>query len=103
MPTVTTCAHCQTPIVNPSTRVISGDQTFCCPNCAYAMEVTGSGSDPDTMRHGEKDFRCTHCGTPIVDEMTMAERGNDPFCCPNCLAAEEAGIRSPLAGSQGGR
>ena len=57
--------------------------TYCCANCATAMEQQGSGSDPRAPEHDE-DLHCTHCGTPIVDESTMDARGSDPYCCTNC-------------------
>jgi hypothetical protein len=80
------CAHCGTPIVNPTTQVVHGAQTFCCANCSAAMEVSGSGSDPKTMRHGEDDLSCAHCGVAIVHEATMESRGDDAYCCANCAA-----------------
>jgi len=78
------CAHCGTEISDTSTEVIHGDLTFCCANCAAAMEQQGSGSDPRAMEHAE-DLRCAHCGTPIVDESTMDSRGDEAYCCDNCL------------------
>lgn len=80
------CAHCQAPIVDPTTQVMHGDQVFCCANCSAAMEATGSGSDPKAMRHGETDFTCAHCGVAIVHEETMQTRGDQAFCCANCAA-----------------
>jgi hypothetical protein len=80
------CANCDTPIVDPTTRVIHGRLAFCCNNCANAMEQGGSGSDPQAM-HYEGDLRCAHCGVPIVDESTMETRGDDAFCCANCARA----------------
>jgi DNA-directed RNA polymerase subunit RPC12/RpoP len=78
-----TCAHCGSAILDPTTSTIHGDMTYCCTNCAAAMEQQGSGSDPQAMEHAE-DLRCSHCGTPIVDESTMDARGSDPYCCTNC-------------------
>ena len=77
------CAHCDVPIVDPTIQVVHGDMTFCCANCAAAMEQSGSGSDPHV---GDRagDLRCAHCGTPIVDESTMESRGDQAFCCSNC-------------------
>ena len=93
MPQATeTCAHCQTPIVDSTTRVEHGGMTYCCPNCSAAMEESGSGSDPNTRRH-PGDLRCAHCGAAIVDESTMQSRGDEAFCCANCAAAMEAGRR----------
>ena len=78
-----TCAHCGTPIVDPTTQRVHGEMTFCCANCAHAMEQGGSGSDPQTLTTGG-DLRCAHCGAVIVDESTMQSRGDEAFCCPNC-------------------
>jgi DNA-directed RNA polymerase subunit RPC12/RpoP len=85
----TRCAHCDVPIVDPTTQVVHGGSTFCCANCSAAMEETGSGSDPKTLSH-EDEFRCAHCGAAIVDESTMESRGNDAFCCTNCASAMAA-------------
>ena len=82
----TRCAHCDVPIVDPTTQVVHGDMTFCCANCSAAMEQSGSGSDPGTMSHAD-DLRCAHCGTHIVDESTMTSRGDQAFCCTNCERA----------------
>ena len=82
----TECAHCGVQIVDPTSQVVRGDQTFCCANCSAAMEETGSGSDRQTMRH-EGDLRCAHCAAPIVDESTMESRGDQAFCCANCATA----------------
>ncbi|HZR99639.1 MAG TPA: hypothetical protein VFE37_13080 [Chloroflexota bacterium] len=86
---VTTCAHCQSPIVDPTTQVVAGDKTYCCPNCSAAMQQTGMGSDPHALEHPGA-LRCAHCNTPIVDEMTMVSRGDRAFCCNNCAAAMSA-------------
>ena len=82
----TRCAHCDTPIVDPTSQVVHGDATFCCANCSQAMEQSGSGSDPQAGRY-EGDFRCAHCGTAIVDDSTMESREDDAFCCANCARA----------------
>jgi uncharacterized CHY-type Zn-finger protein len=82
----TRCAHCETPIADPTTQVVHGDKTYCCANCSSAMEQAGSGSDPRTRAH-EGSLRCAHCGVAIVDESSMQSRGNQAFCCPNCLDA----------------
>ena len=80
------CAHCDMPIVDPTTQVVHGSQTYCCANCSAAMEETGSGSDRGTLAH-EGALRCAHCGVPIVDESTMQSRGDQAFCCANCAPA----------------
>ena len=80
------CAHCQSPIVDPTTQVVHGSATYCCANCAAAMEQSGSGSDPGAGRR-ENDLRCAHCGVAIVDESSMESRGDDAFCCANCARA----------------
>ena len=83
------CAHCQSPIVDPTTRVTQGGRVYCCPNCSAAMEGAGGGSDPQAGRR-EGALRCAHCGVPIVDEATMESRGDQAFCCRNCAAAMSA-------------
>jgi hypothetical protein len=83
---VNTCAHCECPIVDPTTQVVAGDKTYCCPNCSAAMEQTGMGSDPHALEHPGA-LRCAHCSAPIVDEMTMVSRDDQAFCCGNCAAA----------------
>ncbi len=90
-----TCAHCESPITDPTTQVIHGVMTYCCPNCAHAMEQGGSGSDPQTLQSGG-DLRCAHCSTVIVDETTMESRGDDAFCCRNC--ADAMANMSPAGG-----
>jgi hypothetical protein len=82
----TRCAHCESPIVDPTTQVIHGSLTFCCANCSEAMEQSGSGSDPHAGRY-ENALRCAHCDTPILDESTMVSHGDDAFCCTNCAQA----------------
>jgi DNA-directed RNA polymerase subunit RPC12/RpoP len=79
------CANCDVAISDPTVQVVHGDRTFCCANCAAAMEQGGSGSDPRTMSHDE-DLRCSHCGVTIVNEATMVSRGDQGFCCSNCAA-----------------
>jgi len=79
------CQHCDSLILDPTRAVHHGPLTFCCTNCASAMEQGGSGSDPHAGRH-ENELFCTHCGSPITDESTLVSRGDDPFCCDNCLA-----------------
>src|SRR5579885_2881897 len=80
------CEHCGSAIIDPTTRVIHGPDTYCCPNCAAAVEQRGAGSDPEAGRY-ENTLRCAHCNAAIVDEATMAERGDQAFCCKNCAAA----------------
>ena len=88
----TECAHCGVPLVDPTTRRVHGDQTFCCANCAAAMEQGGSGSDPQALDH-PGDLRCAHCSAPIIDESTMESRGDQAFCCRNCASAMPASSR----------
>jgi hypothetical protein len=83
---VNTCAHCESPIVDPTTQVIAGDKAYCCPNCSAAMEQIGMGSDPHARQHPSA-LRCAHCECAIVDEQTMVSRGDQAFCCNNCAAA----------------
>ena len=82
----TTCTHCGVPIVDPTTQVVHGDQTYCCANCSAAMEQTTGGSDPQAREHPGA-LRCAHCGVPIVAEASMESRGDQAFCCRNCAAA----------------
>ena len=93
------CAHCGVEIVDPTTRIVHANQTFCCPNCSHVMDATGSGSDPQALRH-ENVFRCAHCAVPIVHEDTMETRGDDAFCCPNCANAGSRGVGT--SGGPGG-
>jgi hypothetical protein len=88
----TRCAHCDTPIVDPTTQVVHGDKTYCCPNCSAAMEQGGQGSDPHALEQAG-DLRCAHCRAVIVDEATMVTRGDEAYCCSNCAAA--MGTHSP--------
>jgi hypothetical protein len=89
---VNTCAHCECPIVDPTTQVVAGDKTYCCPNCSAAMEQTGMGSDPHAPEHPGA-LRCAHCECAIIDEQTMVSRGDQAFCCGNCAAA--VGAQTP--------
>ena len=98
------CARCEAPIVDPTVQVVHGVRNYCCVNCSEAMEASGSGSDPKTLRHGEDEFWCAHCGVAIVHTDTMESRGDDAYCCSNCAAmadsmAEQAGGRGGSAGS----
>ena len=81
-------AHCGVEIVDPTTRIVHANQTFCCPNCSAAMDATGSGSDPKAMSEKDKST-CAHCGVYIVHEDTMESRGDRAYCCGNCAAAME--------------
>jgi hypothetical protein len=86
------CAHCQVEITDETTQVVHGARTYCCPNCAAAMEESGSGSDPATLSHPDA-LRCSHCGCAIIDESTMQTRGDEVYCCSSCAmtAAARAG------------
>jgi DNA-directed RNA polymerase subunit RPC12/RpoP len=86
------CAHCQTQITDPTTQVIHGDMTYCCANCAGAMEQQGSGSDPQAPSH-ENDLHCAHCGSSIAHEATMEAAGNVAYCCTNCARAARGELR----------
>ena len=79
------CAHCDVPILDETVQVVHGDATYCCANCAAAMEQGGSGSDRDSLSQPDA-LRCSHCGTPIIDERTMETRGDQAFCCASCAA-----------------
>ena len=92
------CAHCGVEIVDPTTRIVHTNQTFCCPNCSAAMDATGSGSDPKAL-DPRQDFRCAHCGVYIVHEDTMETRGDQAFCCRNCAEAMSQGMGT--SGGQG--
>ena len=74
------CAHCDVNISDPTTQVVHGDMTYCCVNCAQALEHGGSGAQPTGA------LMCTHCGTLIVDESSMVSRGDQAFCCSNCAS-----------------
>jgi DNA-directed RNA polymerase subunit RPC12/RpoP len=89
---VARCAHCGSAIVDPTTQVVHGGQTYCCANCAAALEQTTGGSDPQGPDHAEA-LRCAHCGSPIVHEEALESRGDLAFCCPNCAAAHDQGER----------
>src|SRR4051812_964534 len=80
------CAHCDSPIVDPTTRRVHGDSVFCCANCSAAMEGAGLGSGNQTRRQ-EGTLLCAHCDCPIVDESSMESRGDAAFCCRNCAQA----------------
>ena len=88
------CAHCGVEIVDPTTRIVHTNQTFCCPNCSAAMDATGSGSDPKAMHHDEA-LRCEHCGVSIVHEDTLETRGNEAYCCANGARAGSQGLGTP--------
>lgn len=49
--TKATCLYRGAPIVDPTSQVLHGATTFCCANCAEAMEQRTGGSDPDAPRH----------------------------------------------------
>ena len=83
---VLACTNCGVPIVDPVVQVVHNDRVFCCPNCAEAMEQTGSGAYPSTVKR-ERDPLCAHCGSPIVFRATMETRGDNVFCCSNCAQA----------------
>jgi predicted RNA-binding Zn-ribbon protein involved in translation (DUF1610 family) len=87
----TICANCEAPIVDPTTQVVHGALTFCCPNCSASMEESGSGSDPHTVEH-PGDLLCARCGVAIVDRDTLMERDDLAYCCGNCAQAAAAGI-----------
>ena len=50
---VLACTNCGVPIVDPVVQVVHNDRVFCCPNCAEAMEQTGSGAYPSTVKREE--------------------------------------------------
>ena len=96
------CGYCKMPIVDPTTQVIHGTMTYCCPNCAAAMEQAGPGSDPHSAT-GKNHLQCAHCGAPIVDENTMETRGDQAFCCPNCAQhGAQAGTDYRISGAMPG-
>ena len=78
----TQCARCQMPISDPTTEVSRGGKTFCCGNCAAAVD-SEVAADPSGANC------CAECGVPIVDESTMQTRAGERFCCANCLNAME--------------
>jgi hypothetical protein len=82
----TRCAHCAAPIVDPTTKVVHGGDTFCCPNCSAVLEERTGGSDPDAPKH-ENDMRCSRCQSPIIHDATIESRGDQIFCCRNCASA----------------
>lgn len=73
------CAHCGVEIVDPVVQVVHGDLTFCCANCAEAMEHSGAEGHKHTPR-------CAYCDTPVVHRATMEQRGEQIFCCSNCAS-----------------
>jgi len=83
------CEHCHSPIADPTTQVVHGGLTYCCPNCSAAVEQYGPGSDPDSAT-GKNHLRCAHCNAPIVHEDSMESRGDQAFCCRNCAQAAVA-------------
>jgi hypothetical protein len=83
------CAHCEVQISDPTTQVVHGDMTYCCANCAAAVEQTSGGSDPRPHGHAG-DLRCAHCDCAIVDESSMVARGDAAYCCTNCASAMTA-------------
>jgi hypothetical protein len=83
------CAHCEVQISDPTTQVVHGDMTYCCANCAAAVEQTTGGSDPKPLAHAG-DLRCAHCDCAIVDESSLVARGDQAFCCANCASAMPA-------------
>jgi hypothetical protein len=86
---MTLCAHCEVTITDPTTQVVHGSLTFCCVNCAEAMEHVAGGSDRKPLSQHAR-LRCSHCDTPIVDETTLERRGDLVFCCTNCAEAVAA-------------
>ena len=82
----TRCAHCEAPIVDPTTQVVHGSDTYCSANCSASLEQRGMGTDPDSPRH-KNDLRCSRCQSPIVDDSTAESRGDQVFCCRNCMQA----------------
>lgn len=77
-----TCAHCGATIVDHSTMVERGGESFCCHNCASAMH----GQQPE-----EKAVVCAHCRVGITDPSTLVTRNGMTFCCPNCAAMMATG------------
>lgn len=85
MTTATQCAHCGMPIIDPRTQVTRADQTYCCPNCAAAVERREHGTaEPSGVPC------CAECGVAIVDESTIQTRAGESFCCANCFDAMES-------------
>jgi len=85
------CAHCDSSIVDPTTRVIAGNRVYCCPNCAAALDQRGSGSNPHTLTQAGH-LRCNHCAAVIIDESTMTTRDGQTYCCVNCQRAMEQAL-----------
>ena len=92
----TQCAHCQMPIIDQRTNVQRDGRTYCCPNCAAAVERREKGEQEPT---GVKC--CAECGVAIVDESTMQTRVGEAFCCANCFDAMESFSDAP--GAEGGQ
>jgi hypothetical protein len=90
------CLHCGAPIVDPTTQVIHGHETFCCANCAEAMEQRTGGSDRGAPRHASA-IRCARCESPIVESSTMEESGGRVYCCHNCAEAARSGQEARTA------
>ena len=67
------CAHCDSLIVDPTTRVIHGDIAYCCPNCAAAMEQQGSGSDAHSLSQAG-DLRCEFFSITLTTSATSGPR-----------------------------
>ena len=89
----TNCAHCEAPIVDPTTQVVHGPDTYCCANCSAAMEQRGMGTDPQSPRH-ENDIRCGRCTCPIVHDRTMeTDDAGQIYCCRNCREASKLEVR----------
>jgi hypothetical protein len=80
------CANCAAPIVDPTSQVVHGATTFCCPNCSAVMEQRTGGSDPHAPKY-ESSPRCSRCESPIIDDRFMEERDGLVYCCRNCAAA----------------
>ena len=68
------CVHCNVAITDSTTRVVHGQRTYCCANCAAAVEQVTGGSDPRVPEYAGK-LRCAHCGVAIVDESTITHDG----------------------------
>lgn len=87
------CNHCGTSIVDLTTQVVRDDMTYCCGNCAAAMEHDGGVevASAETTPPGEGSglMRCAHCGTIIIDVGSMESRGKQTFCCTNCARARD--------------
>lgn len=80
------CARCQAPLTDPTTRVVHGDVSYCCANCSEAAEQWGAGSDPHAPNQPDNPH-CARCSAPLVDEAPLESRGDSIFCCRNCASA----------------